>query len=382
MTGGTPSAGILDLPLDRIDVGPRTTTAIALYQSLAPDHAALAMRAEERIKARTVVTVIENGRDLLEVKNALGHGLFAQWLAQTFPFTERTAQRWMNAAEQYGAKSEVTSVLKSEVLLLLAAPSTPEDVREEIEARAVAGERITVAEVERLKREAKAARETAARLEAERSELLSRVDDATSREQEARDHLRLARERASAETRRAADAARAAVLAEAEQAKRNAEIAKAEAEAARAALDDAVRQARVQAEQAACAKAEALAEEAIARRRGELAEIERRAHAAEEKAQRHHEAVQRLAAEIQQHHDTLGRLGLAEQEAPELIQAAERLMQALTDAMITLHGCEHAPLPPVARIWAMARQMSGQMADAITAFLAPRVADRPNGTDP
>ena len=100
------------------------TTEIAIYQTLAPDQAALAMRAEERIKARTVVTVIENGRDLLEVKNALGHGLFTEWLAQTFPFTARTAQRWMTAAEQYGAKSEVTSVLKSEELLLLAAPST------------------------------------------------------------------------------------------------------------------------------------------------------------------------------------------------------------------------------------------------------------------
>ena len=66
---------------------------MTVYQSLAPEHAALAMRAEERIKARTVVTVIENGRDLLEVKNALGHGSFTQWLAQTFPFTERTAQR-------------------------------------------------------------------------------------------------------------------------------------------------------------------------------------------------------------------------------------------------------------------------------------------------
>ncbi len=34
------------------------TTAIALYQSLAPKQAALAMRAEERIKARTVAEAI------------------------------------------------------------------------------------------------------------------------------------------------------------------------------------------------------------------------------------------------------------------------------------------------------------------------------------
>ncbi|HOT83709.1 MAG TPA: DUF3102 domain-containing protein, partial [Candidatus Defluviicoccus seviourii] len=145
------------------------TTEIALYQTLAPDQAALAMRAEERIKARTVVTVIENGRDLIEVKNTLGHGLFTQWLAQTFPFNVRTAQRWMNAAEQqYGAKSDVASLLNSWVLQLLAAPSTPEDVREEIEARATAGEKITVAEVERLKREARAAEEMSFQIEGER----------------------------------------------------------------------------------------------------------------------------------------------------------------------------------------------------------------------
>ena len=55
----------------------------------------------------------------LLVKNALG--LFTEWLAQTFPFSERTAQRWMNVAERDGSKSEVTSVLQSEVLQRAAA---------------------------------------------------------------------------------------------------------------------------------------------------------------------------------------------------------------------------------------------------------------------
>ena len=311
------------------------TTEIAIYQNLAPDQAALAMRAEERIKARTVVTVIENGRDLLEVKNALAHGLFTQWLAQTFPFTARTAQLWMNAAEQYGAKSELSSLLGDKVLVLLAAPSTPDEVRQEIEARATAGEKITVAEVERLKREARAAEEMSFQIEGER----------------------------------------AAMRAVVEQARRDVESARAKAVKARTAAEDAVRQAREEAELAAALKAEALAEEALARRRGELAEIERRAQVAEEKAQRHHEAEQRLAAEIQQHQATLGRLCSAEHEAPELIEAADKLMRALTDAMIMLHGCEHTPLPPVARKWTTARQMSGQMAAAIAAFLGPRLAE-------
>ncbi|MBX3516789.1 MAG: DUF3102 domain-containing protein [Rhodospirillales bacterium] len=311
------------------------TTEIALYQTLAPDQAALAMRAEERIKARTVVTVIENGRDLLEVKNALGHGLFTQWLAQTFPFTARTAQRWMNAAEQYGAKSDLGSLLNSKVLQLLAAPSTPEDVREEIEARATAGEKITVAEVERLKREARAAEEMSFQIEGER----------------------------------------AAMRAVVEQARRDVESARAKAVKARAAAEDAVRQAREEAEQAAALKAEALAEEALARRRGELAEIEQRTALALEAAQAHQATARQWAADAERHREYLSHAGSAEREAPAHIEAAEKLMAALSAAMIALHGFEHPPLPPVARKWAMARQMSGQMAAAIAAFLGPRLAE-------
>jgi hypothetical protein len=133
----------------------------AIYQSLTTEQANVAVRAEERIKTREVLRVIENGLDLIEVKKSLGHGHFTPWVEQAFfgTITIRSAQRWMNAAEQYGGKNEVTSLLKSEVLLLLSAPSMPDEVREEIEARALAGEKITVAEVQELKREAARARE-------------------------------------------------------------------------------------------------------------------------------------------------------------------------------------------------------------------------------
>jgi hypothetical protein len=91
------------------------------------------------------------------------------------------------------------------------------------------------------------------------------------------------------------------------------------------------------------------------------------------------EAEQRLAAEIRQHQEFLARAGSAEREASVQIEAAETLMAALSDAMIALHGFEHAPLPLAARKWAMAQQMCAQMADAITAFLAPRVQE-PNAS--
>jgi hypothetical protein len=120
---------------------------------------------------------------------------------------------------------------------------------------------------------------------------------------------------------------------------------------------------------------EPLTEDVIARRRAEFAAIERRAKAAEEKAQRHYEAEQRLAAEIRRHVALLASIGAAEREAPEQIEAAETLMTALSAAMIALHGFEHAPIPQAARRWAMAQQMSAQMAGAIGAFLSPRAQE-------
>ena len=150
---------------------------------------------------------------------------------------------------------------------------------------------------------------------------------------------------------------------------------KGEFEKDRTAVEVALLRAREDTEPAAGKTAEASVEEMLRSRRAELAEIERRAKAAEEKAQRHHEAEQRLAAEIRRHVAFLAGIGSAEREAPNQIEAAETLMAALSAAMIALHGFEHAPLPQAARRWAMAQQMSGQMAAAITAFLAPQVRE-------
>ena len=150
---------------------------------------------------------------------------------------------------------------------------------------------------------------------------------------------------------------------------------KAESEKDRTAVEVALPRARGNTGPAARRTAEASMEEMLQSRRAELAAIERRAKAAEEKAQRHYEAEQRLAAEIRRHVAFLAGIGSAEREAPAHIEAAETLMAALSAAMIALHGFEHAPLPHVARQWAIAQQMSAQMAEAISAFLEPRAGE-------
>ncbi|SUS06794.1 conserved hypothetical protein [uncultured Defluviicoccus sp.] len=318
LDSGTPAAGVFD------------------YAPLPAECAAEVRTVAERIRTRTALAIIENGRDLIKVRSLPEmKGRFGAWLLAEFSMSPGTAYNMMQAAENLGDRFVNFTNVAPSVLYAIGAPSTPDTVRAEVETRAASGEKITVAEVERLKREARAAEEMSFQIEGER----------------------------------------AAMRAVVEQARRDVESARAKAAKARTAAEDAVRQAREEAEQAATLKAEAFAEEALARRRGELAEIERRAQVAEEKAQRHHEAEQRLAAEIQQHQATLGRLSSAEHEAPELIEAADKLMRALTDAMIMLHGCAHTPLPPVARKWTTAQQMSGKLAAAITAFLRPRLAE-------
>ena len=93
---------------------------------------------------RTAQDLVEIGQKLVEVKARLGHGLFGDWLQAEFEWSERTAQRYMSVAQAF--KSDTVSVLtnaEARALYLLAAPSTPESVREEAVRRAETGERIT-----------------------------------------------------------------------------------------------------------------------------------------------------------------------------------------------------------------------------------------------
>ena len=102
------------------------------------------------------MTIVENGQDLIKVKEALGHGKFMDWLASWFPKSDRVARRWMQIAENYGGKLAVTANLGTEALDALCSASTPDEVRTEVERRAVEGETVSVAEITRLKAEHKA----------------------------------------------------------------------------------------------------------------------------------------------------------------------------------------------------------------------------------
>lgn len=93
--------------------------------------------------------IIDIGTRLIEVKALVGYGNWSAWLDAEFGWTQMTATKFMNIARKFKG----TLILPSdsiEVLALLAAPSTPEEIRVQVIERAQAGEVITHKEVIRM----------------------------------------------------------------------------------------------------------------------------------------------------------------------------------------------------------------------------------------
>jgi hypothetical protein len=105
-----------------------------------------AERIRDKVK-RTIEDIIEVGKDLLAIREALPHGQFGPWLAAEFGWTERTARNFMAVAEHFGPKTEIISdlTIQPTAAYLLAAPSAPDEAREAAIERAEAGEQITTA---------------------------------------------------------------------------------------------------------------------------------------------------------------------------------------------------------------------------------------------
>ena len=145
------------------------------YSGYSPEVAADAELAAKRIRERISVSIIESGRDLLDIKAKLGHGKFGDWLKFHFTMSERTAQNMMNAASAFGDTPTVVDVLPAATVYRLAAKGTPANARQFVIDTILAGntpdpkdvdERIVAAkntekvarEKEHAERQAKAAR--------------------------------------------------------------------------------------------------------------------------------------------------------------------------------------------------------------------------------
>ncbi|MFG1418917.1 hypothetical protein V5F38_12195 [Xanthobacter sp. V0B-10] len=97
--------------------------------------------------------------------------MFLPWIAAEFGMSRSTANKLMNVADVYGGKSVSLTQIGTEALYELAAPSTPPEVRDQVEALVIDGQKVTAADVKRLKAEAKAAQDNATALSERNLEL-------------------------------------------------------------------------------------------------------------------------------------------------------------------------------------------------------------------
>jgi len=99
---------------------------------------------------RMLGDVVEIGRILHEAKVLCGHGNFLPWLDHEFGWTDRTARNFMRVYELSKTSENFSDLdLPVSAVYLLAAPSTPDKVRQEVIAKAKAGEAVTVKDVKR-----------------------------------------------------------------------------------------------------------------------------------------------------------------------------------------------------------------------------------------
>lgn len=103
---------------------------------------------------RTVEDIIEIGRELIAVKERLGHGRFLDWIKVEFEMERSTAQNLMNVADKFGDKLPIIGNLKPTVLYALADPSTPDEVIEQATTKAESGEKVTIKDVQEWKQRA------------------------------------------------------------------------------------------------------------------------------------------------------------------------------------------------------------------------------------
>ena len=98
---------------------------------------------KERLR-RTARNIWEVGKKLTEVRSHLEHGQFEGWLSIEFGWSRRTAYNFINVYEAFSDSKNFAQLdIATSALYKLAAPSTPQSVRQEFLSKAEQGEKIT-----------------------------------------------------------------------------------------------------------------------------------------------------------------------------------------------------------------------------------------------
>lgn len=117
------------------DEGAALGSLIYDYSQVDDQHRDIVMTAAIDIKTRWTRAqddLIVIGQQLIDIKQFLPHGQFGKWVAQECGIEPRMAQNMMNVAERFADKSETVSLLSNSVVMLLAAPSVPDEAIEEV----------------------------------------------------------------------------------------------------------------------------------------------------------------------------------------------------------------------------------------------------------
>ena len=128
------------------------------YESLPVEHREAVRRSALAIKPqlkRTAEAIFVIGRELDFVKSKIAYGAFTDWLDTEFGLSATMAQRFMRVANRLGSQEQTFLGLSPTVLYELAAPSTPDEAIEEIQEQIKINERISVAHVQGIIRQAK-----------------------------------------------------------------------------------------------------------------------------------------------------------------------------------------------------------------------------------
>ncbi|MEM7712855.1 MAG: DUF3102 domain-containing protein [Cyanobacteria bacterium P01_A01_bin.68] len=133
--------------MGKLDKSKQITTCEFDYEALTPEQRSIIVQRtgeiQERLQ-RSAQDIWEIGQRLADVREQLKHGQFDAWLKVEFGWSRRTAYNFMNVYETFGERANLAQIdIATSALYLLAAPSTPQDLREEYLLKAYDGEKIT-----------------------------------------------------------------------------------------------------------------------------------------------------------------------------------------------------------------------------------------------
>ncbi len=116
------------------------------YRALEPDDRGFVEERALKIRdaaKRTAQTIVLIGQWLTEVKTRLPHGAWSPWLETEFGWSDQSARRFIHVYENIKVNTLLNLDIDVSALYLIAAPKTPESVRQEVIRRAESGEPMT-----------------------------------------------------------------------------------------------------------------------------------------------------------------------------------------------------------------------------------------------